>query len=260
MIKKVLWVSLLGLLPALVGAEEWGKTPQEEAMCQALIYNGRDTSDRENWMHMHHFCDCIRFTNRAYAKLGQPHGVEYNLGIAIGGCDYVLRNTKPDFYMRPEIHLQKGKALILYKKEGEAVKEFLLAIKGNPGLVQPYIELGRVQARLGIKQEALKTVTEGLRFVPDSKALKRMYTELGGELPFPEPLVKKIEPTPAADTTAGVETPLVTPQTDNPGAATDSLTPAAITPTATAEKPADAATLPPKIGSPKNPYCRFCTE
>jgi len=263
MMKKVQWILLLGLLPALVGAAEFAKTPQEEAMCQALIYNGRDTSDRENWQHMHHFCDCMRFTDRAYASLGRPYEVRYNLEIGIGGCDYVLSHTKPDFYMRPEVHVQKGKALILAKKDSEAVKEFLLAIKGNPSLAKAYSELGRVQARLGIKQEALKTVTEGLRFVPDSRALQRMYTELGGKLPYPEPLVKKTEPTPAVDTTTKVETPLAAPQVDVSGTTTDNSTPAATTPTAPAEKPADAAAplpAPPKIGSPSNPYCRFCTD
>lgn len=264
MMKKVQWVSLLGLLPALVGAvPNFAKTPQENAMCQALIYNGRDTSDRENWMHMHHFCDCIRFTDRASAGWGRPEDVKYNLEIAIGGCDYVLGHTKPDFYMRPEVHVQKGKALILAKKNIEAVNEFLLAIRGNPNLTKAYIELGRVQVRMGTKQEALKTVTEGLRFVPDSKALQRTYTELGGKLPYPEPLVKKTEPTPGVDTTPGVGTPSATHQIDISGTTTGSSTPAAITPTAAVEKPADAAALPPtppKIGSPKNPYCRFCTD
>jgi tetratricopeptide (TPR) repeat protein len=254
MMKKMQWISLLGLLPALAGAApDFAKTPQEDAMCQALIYNGHDTSDRENWMHMHHYCDCIRFTNRAYASVGRPQDVIYNLENAIDGCDYVLSHTKPDFFMRPEVHVQKGMALILAKRDYEAVEEFLLAIKGNPGLVKAYFELGRVQKRLGMKQEALKTVTDGLRFVPNSKALQSMYTELGGKLPYPEPLIKKTEP--AVVTTVRVETPLDAPQVDVSGTATESSPPA--------EKPVDAATLPPeppKIGTPKNPYCRFCAD
>lgn len=244
--KKSFWVGLLCLLPSFAGAvPNFGTTPQEKAMCQAMIYNGRDTSDIDNWRHMHHFCDCMRFTNRAYSALGNWNDMQYNLQIAIGGCDYVLKNTKPDFYMRPEIHLQKGKALRLFKQENKAVGEFMEAIQGNPGLAQAYVELADIQAHNKKSGEALKTVTEGLRHVPDSKPLKRRYAELGGKLPYPSPIVA-----------APAE-----PQTAKPDEAAASAPAAPVTSTAdTQPAPAAEPAVPPKIGSPNNPYCRFCPD
>ncbi len=213
-------------------------------MCQALIYNGRDTSDRDNWQHMHHFCDCIRFTDRAYSALGNPYQVKYDLQIGIGGCDYVLEHTTPDFYMRPEVHLQKGKALGLYKQEGRAIAEFMKAIRENPKLAEAYVALADIQARNRKSGEALKTVTEGLRHAPDSKPLRRRYAELGGKLPYPAPIV-------------------AAPQVAKPDEAVAS-TPAAPAPvTSTAGTPAAPAAVPdapPKVGSPTNPYCRFCPD
>ena len=234
-------ITLMGLLHPLGAAASFAKTPQEVAMCQALIYNGRDTSDSRNWMHMHHYCDCIRFTDRAYAAIGNWNAMHGNLGAAIDGCDYVLSHTTADFYMRPEVHLQKGKALMLDRQENKAVGEFMEAIRGNPGLAQAYVELADIQARNKKSGEALKTVTEGLRHAPDSKPLKRRYTELGGKLPYPAPIV-----------TAPAEPQVAKP---DEAAASASAAPGA----ATAVPPAEPD-VPAKIGSPANPYCRFCPD
>ncbi len=238
--------AMMGLLPPLAGAAGFARTPQEDAMCQAMI-NGRDTSDRDNWGHMHHYCDCIRFTNRAYSALGNWNEMRGNLGEAIGHCNYVLSHTKPDFYMRPEVHLQKGKALKLSRQEGKALIEFMEAIKGNPKLSQAYTELADIQTSNKKPQEALKTVTEGLRHAPDSKPLKRRYTELGGKLPYPAP----IEPAPV-DALAARPDATAAPTPASPAESAVG-TPATAT-------PAVEPVAPPKIGSPKNPYCRFCPD
>lgn len=240
-------ITLMGMLPTLEAAADFTKTPAEESMCQALIYNGRDTSDHGNWGHMHHFCDCMRFTNRAYAAFGNWNAVHGNLQAAIDGCDYVLRNTTPNFYMRAEVHLQKGKALKLDRQENKAIGELMEAIRGNPELAQAYVELSDIQARNMKSGEALKTVTEGLRHAPDSKPLKRRYTELGGKLPYPAPIATvPVEPLVAKPDETATSTP-ASPAEPTTG------TPAAVTPVA--EPLAE-----PRIGSPKNPYCRFCPD
>jgi len=258
--KRMPWVGLLCMLPLFAGAAGFAKTPQEEAMCQVVVYS-RDTSDHENWAHMHHYCDCIRFTNRAYSALGDWYAMRVNLKVGIGGCDYVLRHAKPDFYMRPEVHLQKGKALRLYRQEGKAIAEFMEAIKGNPQLAQAYVELADIQAKNKKPRDALKTVTEGLRHAPDSKPLKRRYAELGGKLPYPEPVVKKSSPAADADAAATTSQALPEPQASPSPAAT--IPPEASVSTKAGEKPAEPVTTPPapaKIGSPNNPHCRFCPE
>jgi tetratricopeptide (TPR) repeat protein len=246
---------MMGLLQLAEAAPNFARTPEEEAMCQAMIYNNHDTSDRENWKHMHHFCDCMRFTNRAYAAIGNAQEVRYNLQNAIGGCNYVLGHTTADFYMRAEVHLQKGKALRLGGQENKAVGEFMEAIKGNPELALAYVELADIQARNKKFGEALKTVTEGLRHAPESKSLKRRYTELGGKLPYPEPLANKSSPAPAAAATPSAPQEQPTPAAVMPAEASVPANPA--------EKAADTTTSPPefpKIGSPTNPWCRFCPD
>ena len=215
-------------------------------MCKVMVYDRSDPADHRNWMHMHHYCDCLRFINRAYASIGNWKAVHGNIQRALGTCDYVLEHTTPDFYMRAEVHLQKGKAFRLDRQENKAVGEFMEAIKGNPGLDQAYVELADIQAHNKKSGEALKTVTEGLRHVPGSKPLKRRYTELGGKLPYPEP----IAPAPAEPQAAKPD------EVASPGPAS----PAEPAVGAPVEAPAVAPVAQPKIGSPDNPYCRFCPD
>lgn len=233
---KLLLLWLLCLVSTLTWAQDFAQTPQETAMCR-LMADGD----------MNHNCDCIRFTDRAYAAIGNWNEMRYNLNNAIGGCDYVLAHTPPGYFLRPKVHLQKGKALLLLKQEGMAALEFMKAIKGNPALAQAYVELANMQAHDKKPQEALKTVSEGLRQVPDYKPLQRRYTALGGKLPYPEP-VKKTEPAPAVDATATGKTQSTSPQTTD--APVSGAAPATSQPADTSEK----------IGSPTNPYCRFCPD
>ena len=259
------WCLMGAILPVAVAqaASEFGATPSEQAMCQAVIYDGRDTSDRANWGHMHHFCDCVRFTNRAITKSGAERAHE--VSQAIDGCDYVLSHTTPDFNMRGDVHLQKGRALNILRKGAQASSEFVKALSVNPGLIPAYVALSDHYARLGIRKEALNFAVEGLKRAPNSRVLQRRYTELGGTLPFPfpeplkrEPLaVPEVAPEPAAP---GVDAqqPNVTPADDKKmDAAPSGNTPAADS--AVAAPPAPAPTdASPIIGTPDSPWCRFC--
>jgi hypothetical protein len=131
------------------------------------------------------------------------------------------------------------------------------AIKGNPELAGAYVELADIQASNKKPQDALKTVTEGLGHAPDSKPLKRRYAELGGKLPYPEPVVKKSSP--AADASPAPQQALAEAAPSSPAAVE------ANQPALAADKPvrapaAPAQIEPAKIGSPKNPYGRICPD
>jgi tetratricopeptide (TPR) repeat protein len=252
---------LLALIPAAIaqGASDFMATPKEQAMCQALIYNGHDTSNRQNWGHMHHFCDCVRFTNRAVAQTGSERAFE--LGRAIDGCDYVLSHTLPDFDMRGEVHLQKGKALRMAGKDGLAAAEFIKALSINPDLVNAYTALGDFYARIGKRGEALNFVSEGLKHVPNSKALQRRYTELGGKLPYPEPLKPEqpaMAPSPDESPQTSTANPSIetTPAPEQEDVETPTKNDTSTTPKQPAKPPEPGSAAP--IGTPANPWCRFC--
>ncbi len=246
----------------LISMPAWATLPfeataAEKAMCQARIYS-RLGERNQNTIHMHHYCDGLRFLDRAYASLGNKEDMRHYLDLSIDGFDYALSHTEEGYAMRGEIYMGKATALKLAGKKGEAAAEYIKALRYNPDSSIIYLELADFYQGMGDKPKALEYVTEGLRHIPVSKGLKSRYTELGGKLPYPEPATKIIP-----GETAGVEVKSEVKSEVTPGA----VPPSAETPSQVVDDTkiaAPAATTPPveqpKIGSPRNPYCRFCTD
>lgn len=187
-----------------------------------------------------HTCYGINWINRYYKSRG-PAEKRYSLQNALGDFNYSITKLPPDFPLMPEIHMYRGITHALMGRAGEATADLQKAIRMNPRLVRAYNELADLyENRLRQRDKALETIVEGLRHNPDIPSLQRRYTRLGGKLPYPEPLAPPapaVAETPAAPAQAA-------PQEAAPAAAADTVQ--------DAEKP--------KIGSPKNPYCRFCPD
>jgi len=236
------------LLPPLAKAE-FKATPEEAQMCAAILSPLAVKGD-PNWSHTHHYCDCLRFTNRAYRSIGKSKtDFAYNLGVAMDGCDYVIRHTTPDFSLLPDIHLQKG---IIYSLQGQdaiSAAEYLKALNGNQKLVRAYIGMAEFFIKTNDKKKALEIITKGLQNNPESKALKRMYKELGGTLPYPAPAAPVEQP--VGSGTANVPAPIAEPSLA-PGKVEKQEAKGAAAHTPVEEKR--------EIGSPTNPWCRFCTD
>lgn len=199
----------------------------------------------ENFLDLHHYCNALTSVNRYWgARTPQDRG--FYLQRALNNFNYIVNAAKPDFALRAEVYSDRGELFKLMRKPGEAVKDFNQALAINPRLAKPYLQLADLHVAGKASARALETVTEGLRHLPDSKALQRRYLELGGKKPFPEPIVAKVaDPVPAqpAEAAPPVET-------------TTGSAPA--TAVAAGPEAAPAKEAPPPIGTPKNPYCRFC--
>lgn len=241
------WIALLLLLTSMptLAVAPYAATPAEKAMCQARVYSRLGERDR-NTIHMHHYCDGLRFLDRAYASMGDKENMKYNLNRSVGNFDYVLSHTEENYAMRGEVHVNKARALKLMGKRAEAVAEFHKALRYELDSPVVYQALADHYQETGDKKMALEMVTEGLKRTPDSKGLKRRYTELGGKLPYPEPIqnmpvetaqsLPDVDEAPTKVETTGVES--IT--SDSPNSVTE--------------------VTAPKIGSPTNPYCRFCPD
>jgi tetratricopeptide (TPR) repeat protein len=211
-------------------------------MCKARVA-GKDMSDNRNWMHMHHFCDGLRFYSRAMSSTHNREDFKYYIQESLGGYDYVLRTTTPDFVMRPEINAEKARTLALAGRKAEAVMLYTSVMQQTPNFVPAYLYLADYYASSN-RSKALELVSEGLRHNPETKSLQRRYRELGGKLPYPEPLAKAEPVKPPIEDAVVTETKAE--------------------PSPEQAKAANAEAGPkveePKIGSPKNPYCRFCPD
>ncbi len=249
------------LLPAPLAMAGWAPTQVEMATLPAYCAvkfdeakhaesaeMWRSTMGRGNFVHIHHYCAGLNFVNRARGMTSANKGRQGTLEGALRNFDYVLAHTQPDFYLRPEIMMNRGIALSMMNRTGEAIGDLIKAIETDPNQPRAYMTLADVYSnKLKNRAKALETVTEGLRHNPDTKSLQRRYTELGGKLPYPAP----VKPAPVA----------VPAGTDATPAVESSSTPAPADPADAAAPPLDGTTAaPPKIGSPTNPYCRFCPD
>lgn len=198
-----------------------------------------------NYIDLHHYCAGLNFMNRYWAARNAGDRGFY-LQNAMNNFDYMVKAEKPDFALRAELYSNRGEVFKLMGKPGEAVKDFNHALSINPRIVKVYLQIADLHVAGKSTARALETVTEGLRHLPDSTALQRRYLELGGKKPFPEPIVTKA-PEPVTPQTA--EVTLIPKTVVEP--VSDLASPPVSEPTIATEPQ-------PPIGTPKNPYCRFC--
>lgn len=147
-----------------------------------------------NWQHMHHYCFGVNFANRARFSRDAT-GRNDNFKESIANYYYMIDHTDRSFWMRPQIHVEMGRVYLRMNKRIEAAKDFAAAIAANPRYEPAYLPLIETYRALGSTSAALEVATAGLRYFPNSKALRESYLAVGGKMPFPEPLS---EPAPAA--------------------------------------------------------------
>ena len=204
-----------------------------------------------DFIHTHHYCSGLAYINRYYRARTRQEKT-YDLQNANGALDYMVRNASPSYSLMPDVYLNRGLVLSLLGNVGGAISDLKKAQELNPKLVRAYTLLSDIHAKLKQKDQALAVITDGLRHVPDSSVLKRIYKERGGKLPYPEP----IAPT--------AEAP-VAPTPEVEGKSPDTAQQAPASPTAEAAGGSSGhaeteAPATPKIGSPTNPWCRFCPD
>ncbi len=252
---KNYWVGALFLMSAPSWAIlPFGATPAEQAMCAARVGSRLDRSD-PNSGHMHHYCDGLRFLDRAYASMGNKKDMQHYLNESIQGFDYVLSHTQESYAMRGEVHIGKARALKLMGRKVEAASEFNKALRYKLDSPDVYLALADHYHETGNRQKALEVTIEGLKRNPNSKGLKRRYTEFGGKLPYPEAIAE--QSIPAAAPQSEIKTEAKIEAAPSPEEATDKVSGSTgLTQPAGPAPQSEAA----KIGSPKNPYCRFCPD
>ncbi len=251
-------------LAALLGAPGLGVAaseltlhhPEEVArlppICKARLGPGGTPEWKEwarrtgsNFQDIHHYCFGVNYVNRSW-RAGTTTERMYDLQLAVGDFTYVVKAEKPDFNpeIRAEVYSGRGEAYQLMGKPGEALSDFNRALAINPKMLRAYLQLADLQVSGKATTSALDTITQGLRHIPDSKTLQRRYLELGGKKPFPKPYVMK------------ADEPESPQQVEPPSTAAQGVPDVPATSSDNQNKPTPA--IAPSIGTPSNPYCRFC--
>ena len=204
-----------------------------------VLYSGKIGPD---WLHIHHYCSALNFINRYKRSIADKGDQRFYLESAMGEFEYIFTHASPTFWMRPEMHVQKGKLLAAAKRNVEAVNEFEQALQKNPNYVEAYAALSDLYNNTGQKSKSITAVEQALQRAPNNKSLQRQYKQLTGKIFTPPPTVEpvaQIPPTPI---------PVV-----------ETAVTSGVSSTTTQAVPASSpVVVPEKIGTPTNPYCRFC--
>ena len=231
------------VLPEAVSDAEMSRLPQ---YCVARMKMPQNSAEARAWraqigvnfLDIHHYCAGLNFINRYWAARTTRER-NYYLQRADANFSYVVSAIKPDFTMGAELFTSRGEVYKFMRKTGDAIKDLRQAISIDPKFVKAYLQLADVYVGIKDRSGALDAISDGLRHAPESTALQRRYLELGGKDPFPEPIIGK-----------------VTEQAQEPEASADSTpVPASVE---AVPQPAVETEVAPVIGTPKNPYCRFC--
>lgn len=142
---------------------------------------------------LHHYCGGLSHLQKYYSARTERDRKKY-YEKAMRQMNYHLIKNKRTLSRNPlagEIYATRGKLYSLAGKHAEAIADWYKAIEVRPRTRSAYLDLASHLKRYGQKDEALKVITQGLRQLPKSKVLQKRYVELGGELPYPEPVKTK---------------------------------------------------------------------
>lgn len=203
-------------------------------------------------IHTHHYCGGLSYLKRYYGATTERER-QVLLRLAQDNLEYMVNHASPGYSLMPDVYFRLGEVHRFAGRAGNAKASYDKSIELNPRVASAYGGLADLYIKLGQQSKALEVVSEGLRYNPETRSLQRRYRELGGKLPYP----KQVDPSPAApdsseqgnapETVTGLK-----PETESPVAGdAGASTPASSTSTEAIEQ---------RIGSPTNPYCRFCPD
>lgn len=132
----------------------------------------------EGWSHMHHYCwslvDVFRLDQRALRK---PPGYA-DARRAIGGLDYVLRNSPKDFVFRTEVLALRAKLMARYVGLDPAIKTAVQLVQEWPKYADGYTILADLLLKAKKRDEALAVLARGEELASDKERFARQKSIL----------------------------------------------------------------------------------
>lgn len=283
---KTLYARLFVVLLVLFYGRAWADLPwiptNEEfrslpPYCKVKMTSAVDSEEYKYWFqllgkdfeHVHHYCAGMNFAARSYRLPGKQDRIYYR-NKAFANYQYMFDHAHQGFSLIPDVYMSRGRLYLSGDKAALALADFQKVVELNPGLASGYLAQADWYVKFKKNDEALAVITEGLRQVPDSKALQRRYAKLGGVLPYPEPVSKTAGPANAEQSAESSDDPATSAksadgQLEHPlggvenGASKATSNDKKDTNGVDQPESAPAEGVEP-IGNAKNPWCRFCPD
>lgn len=185
-----LMILVFGLIAGITTAyavEDLRPTAQEMRMLPQVCHLKLRGNNREQGMaiygkqfgNVHHYCFALNWMNRYYRRVATPEAGR-TLSAAILEFNYMVEHLDENGPLAGEIMMNRGIALMRADREPEALKDLNKALEYNPKLLKAYRELARYYGKHDMNDRALEILEAGMKQVPDSRSLKRLYKRYGG--------------------------------------------------------------------------------
>ncbi len=136
-----------------------------------LNINWKRKMGQKNWIHLHHYCFAIGFTNRL-TKTHDKRQRQFLMERIRANFGYVLQRWPKKFRLLPEAHLRFARAQESGGDMVGAAKNYQAAINAQPRRAAGYAAFSDFLRRSGDANGANEILQQGLRINPNSKALR----------------------------------------------------------------------------------------
>lgn len=185
-VRRVVSLSMiiaLSLISAYAAAE-WPATPQDYAhlpgYCRARLKpNDIPKATRDRWeqrvgpdfLHVHHYCAALHSLRLASGARSEEDRNRF-LRAAVAEIAYVEDKAKPNWFLRAEIEVQKGRALLRLNEIPRAIQAFHSSLKVNPRFPAAYAGIADAYLMLKQPEKAKATLDKGIKAIPNAKGLR----------------------------------------------------------------------------------------
>jgi len=201
----------------------------------------------------HHYCDGLKAMIRVDTNRAESG---YWLSVAVQTFrSMVKRNDWSSCPLKAEAYVNLGRAVLRQSRRdgtspAEGVESLMKALELKPDYLAAYYALSDFYIDGQDKKKALSVVEDGLRHVPKSEVLLRRFKELGGKTP-PTPIIaEKTDSTEESNDSSKVH--------QHQAPAENATIPSSESGFSTLKKTTSEQDTSQKIGTPSNPWCRFC--
>jgi len=136
----------------------------------------------QQFSNVHHYCFGLNWMNRYYKRVATPEA-KRTLNSAILEFTYMVDHLYVNEPLAGEIMMNRGVAFMAAKRDADGLKDLYKAIQYNPNLAKAYRTIARYYEKNGRRENAVEILAEGLKHVPKSRSLRRLYKKYGGHLP-----------------------------------------------------------------------------
>lgn len=143
-----------------------------------------------DFWHVHHYCYALANLRRAGAPGLDANRKKYLLGRVLGDYQYMVRNSKRDFVLLPEILVRIGDVQWMMGNQSESLSAYMDALELKPDYGHGYVRWAETLQSVKLTNKAVEVLEQGLKKAPQSPEVRALYTKLTGrvvEAPPPPP-------------------------------------------------------------------------